>query len=113
MDAVLTPEAPQTSQEQPPLANENELVQEPVVNDNHHSIINIIQESLPDVFAAPLLKRYDAWLKTSYADHADRVATVLLDHARQEALSLLAWEFLLDFYWHGERPFMPSPTPLR
>jgi len=64
------------------------------------------QSTLDVFFAAMLVHRHQKWMQTPYAEHADAVARRLLDHANSETLNLKNWQFYLNFYWGGHRPFM-------
>ncbi len=58
------------------------------------------------VFAAMLHRRYEAWRRTPFAHEAPRVAGQLLQHLKNERITMKSWRFLLDFYWPADRPFM-------
>jgi len=58
---------------------------------------------------ATLAFKYQKWMQSPYALHADVVVDKLLDHLNSETISDRRWEFLLNFYWDDKRPFMAPP----
>lgn len=70
----------------------------------------LVNEARLSVSLALILgRRIQEWLKTPYVSHVDAIVKDLLDAAAREDTSPKAWQFLLDFYWNGPRPFMAPP----
>lgn len=62
--------------------------------------------------ALMLHHRYEAWMSTPHAPHADAAVHRILDHVRNEKPTIKSWRFLLDFYWRKDRPFQAGRLKL-
>jgi len=62
--------------------------------------------------AASLTFHYQKWKKSPYHAYADAVADKIIDHLQNEILSNHGWQFLIDFYWSKDHPFMAPPDYL-
>lgn len=57
-------------------------------------------------FVAQLAFQYQKWIKSPYAAYADSTVDKLIDHLGLENVSDHGWQFLLNFYWSDDKPFM-------